>query len=320
MPVSAPEDYSVALARAVGPFYTQGMAEDTAALREGVFNLEEYIAQSRIVAAEHLKILDNALDGFEGGLLFFHFFGIDQNSHTMWGRFEKPLLDTYRTVDGALGRVMRKFPDATIIVMSDHGFSSFDRAVHLNALLRQEGFLNLDDPANAGSDELFAHVEWQNTRAYALGLNALYLNLSGREQKGVVASADRDRILKKIAERLLAFRDPENDRRVVETVYFPREHFEGSLTGSAPDLVVGYAAGYRASWQTALGAVPATVVEVNREAWIGDHCIAAHLVPGVLISNRKSKIEGPQLKDFTSTLLNEFGVSPAERAAGRVLY
>jgi predicted AlkP superfamily phosphohydrolase/phosphomutase len=273
-----------------------------------------------MVAAEHLNILDNALDGFEGGLLFFHFFGVDQNSHMMWGRFEKPLLDTYRMVDGALGRVRRKFPDATIIVMSDHGFSSFDRSVHLNSLLRQEGFLNLDDPANAGADELFAHVAWQNTQAYALGLNALYLNLSGREQKGVVPPTDRDRILKKIVERLLAFRDPENDRRVVETVYFPREHFRGSLSGSPPDLVVGYAAGYRASWQTALGAVPATVVEENREAWIGDHCIAAHLVPGVLISNRKNKIVGPELKDLTSTLLNEFDVSPAEKSAGRILF
>jgi hypothetical protein len=97
MPVSTPEDYSAELAQAVGPYYTQGMAEDTAALRQGVFTLDEYIAQSRLVATEHLKVFRNALDGFREGLLFFHFFGVDQNSHMMWGRYEKPLLDTYRT-------------------------------------------------------------------------------------------------------------------------------------------------------------------------------------------------------------------------------
>ena len=38
---------------------------------------------------------------------------------------------------------------------------------------------------------------------------------------------------------------------------------------------------YRASWQTGLGAVPKDTVEDNTQAWIGDHCMAAHLVPGV---------------------------------------
>lgn len=320
LPIAYPEHYSQELNEAVGPFYTQGMAEDTAALRQSVFNRNEYLAQSRLVAAEHLKLLRYGLDQFRDGLLFFHFFGIDQNSHMMWGKFDEPLLETYKMVDEAIGWVMEKAGDATIIVMSDHGFSTFDRAVHLNSLLMQEGFLALDDPRNTGSDELFVHVDWSRTEAYALGLNALYLNLGGREWNGIVDLADREILLKKIAGKLLAYRDPKNGAKVVDTVYFPREHFHGDMVESAPDLLIGYAEGYRASWQTALGAIPGSIVEDNTESWVGDHCIAAHLVPGLLISNRKSKLEDPQLQDLTVSLLSEFGLPKPEGATGRVIY
>lgn len=320
LPITYPEQYSQDLNEAIGPFYTQGMAEDTAALRQSVFNRDEYLAQSRLVATEHLKLLRHELDRFKDGLLFFHFFGVDQNSHMMWGKFDESLLQTYKMVDDAVGWVMEKAGDATIVVMSDHGFSTFDRAVHLNSLLMQEGFLALDDPANAGSDELFVHVDWSRTEAYALGLNALYLNLYDRERNGIVDRADSESVLKRIAGKLLAYRDPKNGKKVIDTVYFPREQFHGEMVESAPDLLIGYAEGYRASWQTALGAIPKSVVEDNNEAWVGDHCIAAHFVPGVLISNRKSKLEDPWLQDLTVSLLSEFGVSKPEGSTGRVIY
>jgi predicted AlkP superfamily phosphohydrolase/phosphomutase len=320
LPITSPESYSQELYKAVGPFYTQGMAEDTAALRQDVLNRDEYLAQSRLVATEHLKLLRYGLDQFRDGLLFFHFFGIDQNSHMMWGKFDEPLLETYKLVDEAVGWVIEKAGDATIIVMSDHGFSTFDRAVHLNSLLMQEGFLSLDDPNNTGSDELFVHVDWSRTEAYALGLNALYLNLFDRERNGIVDPADREAVLKKIASRLLAYRDPKNGKKVIDTVYFPRDHFHGDMVESAPDLLIGYSEGYRASWQTALGAIPSSIIDDNTEAWVADHCIAAHFVPGVLISNRKSKLEDPQLQDLTVSLLSEFGVSKPEGSTGRVLY
>lgn len=320
LPISSPDTYSKELSQAVGPFYTQGMAEDTAALRQNVFDRDEYAAQSRLVANEHLRLLRYGVDHFKEGLLFFHFFGVDQNSHMMWGKFDKPLLDTYKLIDHEIGSVMDKAGDATIIVMSDHGFSTFDRAVHLNSVLMRDGFLALDDPNNTGSDELFVHVDWSKTRAYALGLNALYLNLAGREQNGIVDPMDRELELKQIADKLLAFRDPKTGQKVIDTIYFPREQFHGDMVDSAPDLLIGYAAGYRASWQTALGAIPNSTVEDNTEAWVADHCIASHLVPGVLISNRKSRLDDPQLQDLTVSLLQEFGVGKPEGSTGRNIY
>ena len=320
LPISEPASYSRTLARSVGPFFTQGIAEDTAALRQGVLSRQEYLAQSRLVAEEHLALLRYGVTHLKSGLLFFHFFGVDQNSHLLWGKYERELLETYQRVDQEIGWVMAQAPDATLIVMSDHGFTAFDRAVHVNAWLRKEGFLKLTDDM-AGDEELFPYVDWANTQAYSLGLNGLYLNLAGRERYGVIKPGPQaDAVLKKLSEKLLEFRDPDTGEPVVDTVYRPAQQFQGGALAAAPDLIVGYRPGYRSSWQTALGAVPKAIVVPNTEAWVGDHCIAARFVPGLLLANRRSRVEDPQLADLPVTLLAEFGAPRAEGMVGRPIY
>jgi predicted AlkP superfamily phosphohydrolase/phosphomutase len=206
-------------------------------------------------------------------------------------------------------------------VMSDHGFAAFDRAVHLNTWLMREGFLTLDDPANTGPDELFAHVDWSRTQAYALGLNGLYLNLEGRERHGIVRpGAQAELILRVISRRLRDFQDPVGGRQVIANVYWPREAFRGNALALAPDLIVGYRPPYRGSWQSALGATPAETIEDNRDAWIGDHCSDAGHVPGALIANRPVRLADPSLADLTVTILGEYGVPRPDAMGGRSIF
>jgi predicted AlkP superfamily phosphohydrolase/phosphomutase len=321
LPITAPASYTHELFRTIGPFYTQGMAQDTSALRQAVFNRDEYLNQSRQVSEQNLKLLRYGLDHFSDGVLFFHFFGVDQNSHMLWGKYEDQLLDTYKLVDNTVGWVRAKVSDAHLIVMSDHGFAAFDRAVHLNTWLMKQGFLTLDDPKNTGPDELFKHVDWSATQAYSVGLNGLYLNLRGRERDGIVnPGPEADLLLDKIKERLLQFRDPDNGKPIVYSVTLPSKEFHGQALESAPDMIVGYYPGYRSSWQTALGAIPAKLVEDNTEEWRGDHCISAKFVPGVLISNRKSQAADPHLYDLTASILSEFGVPVPADMIGHTIY
>ena len=320
LPISDPASYSRDLAEAVGPYYTQGMAEDTAVLRQNVFTRQEYLSQSRLVSQEHLRLLRYGIEHQRGGLLFFHFFGIDQNSHMLWGRHDDELVETYKLVDQTVGWTLEHAGDATVIVMSDHGFSTFDRAMHLNAWLRKEGFLYLTEGATVNPDEPLSGVDWNRTEAYAVGLNGLYLSLKGRENQGVVEKDEADDLLKRISAKLTAAVDGKTGARMVDTVYEPRKLFHGDAFGNAPDLIVGFMPGYRASWQTALGGIPQEVVEDNTEAWIGDHCIAARFVPGVLISNRKSRVDDPALADLPATLLSEYGLAKEPGMTGRSIY
>jgi hypothetical protein len=195
------------------------------------------------------------LNHFQTGLLFYYFSSIDQNSHMLWGRYDSDLLEIYRAVDTAIGEAVQKAGrDTTLLILSDHGFVRFDRAVHLNTFLMREGFLTLDDPANAGNEELFAHVDWSRTQAYAVGLNAIYLNLQGRENGGIVQPDEKEQVAQQIAGRLKEFKDPVNGQSVVGQVYFPEKDSRRRNLKYAPDILVGFHRGFRASWQTALGA------------------------------------------------------------------
>jgi predicted AlkP superfamily phosphohydrolase/phosphomutase len=317
LPISRPASYSRQLAARTGPFYTQGIEEDTSALRQGALSLPEYLEQSRLVSQEHSTLLLDALDHFRDGFLFFYFSEIDQNSHVLWGKHEAELTETYRSVDREIGTVLDRFGDATVIVMSDHGFAAFNRAVNLNTWLWREGFLQLDDARNAGQAEMFTHVDWKRTRAYAMGLNALYINLSGRDKYGIVQpGSDRDGLIHELVERLERFHDPAAGRRVIASV----TPMGKTSSRYAPDLIVGYAPGYRASWETGMGAVPAGIIRDNTDAWIGDHCIDARAVPGVLLGNRKPRLTDPRLKDLTVTVLREFGVPIDKSMTGRPVY
>ena len=278
LPVSSPASF----AKKLGRFYTVGIPEDTAALRQGVFNLPEFLVQSREVLKDERRLLDDSLAQFKTGFLFFYFSSVDQNSHILFGKHDDELLYFYRAIDSAIGEVMRREPDAQLIVMSDHGFSTFDRAVNLNTWLLEEGLLARD--ATTGG------IDWANTKAYAMGLNALYLT-----------GADRADIKR----RLLALRDPANDNTAVETV--TEIHAAPENQRVAPDLVVGYSPGYRASWQTGLGEVPDSVFEDNTDAWIADHCITAADVPGVLFTSPGITVNGRSLIGLSRAILRLFG-------------
>ena len=44
----------------------------------------------------------------------------------------------------------------------------------------------MKDPDRADPG-LYLNVDWSRTRAYGLGLNGLYINLAGREERGIVS-------------------------------------------------------------------------------------------------------------------------------------
>ena len=303
LPVSSPPRWARAVAHETGRFSTLGIPEDTSALRQGVFNLAEFRSQTQLVFEEEHNLLRYALKHFESGLLFFYFSSIDQNSHVLWGRHEADLLDVYREVDECVGEVRRAFPSAQLIILSDHGFTSFDRAVHLNTWLKDRGFLALTGQRSEDTD--LSSIDWSSTKAYALGLNGLYLNRAGREAHGTVMRGKPARaLMENLREQLLAWRDPANGRQIIETVY--EERASAGNAATAPDLIVGYAPGYRASWQTALGGTPQSEIEDNTDAWIADHCVNPADVPGVLFTTCSMEVRNPKLRDVTARILRFF--------------
>jgi predicted AlkP superfamily phosphohydrolase/phosphomutase len=309
LPLSTPAAFSREVAQSTGRYHTLGIPEDTAALREGVFKLPQFLSQTQAVFEDERKLLRYGLSHFQGGLLFAYFSVVDQGSHILWDRHETELLDIYRAVDGCIGEVMRQEPAAELIVMSDHGFTTFTRAVHLNTWLYNRGFLALTKAP--GEETNIVEADWRSTEAYALGLNGLYMNLAGREKNGIIPRGERSHaLIDSLREQLLAFRDPVNGANVVGSVDLTDADSANSAV--APDLIVGYNPGYRGSWQTGLGGAPREEIVANNDAWIGDHCVNPANVPGVLFTSKRIPPGTPALQDITALILRSFGVTSHE--------
>jgi len=337
MPISTPSGYSKELAEAIGPFYTQGIAEETWALNEGRLNEDEYLTQSEFVLQQTLKMLDYELDRFDWGLLYCYFSTADCLQHMFW-RFrdpEHPMYEAdlaekyghtiehyYTRLDSILGYAWgRVGPDATVIALSDHGFTTFRKNLHLNTWLYWNGYMSLKDDFREESDEFFENVDWSGTKAYALGINGLYINQIGREGQGIVApGAEKEHVIDEIRQKLLALKDPETGEPMIAAVYKTSECYSGEAVGDAPDMIVGYNKGYRGSWETALGKVTRALVTDNAKRWSGDHCMAKEVVPGVLFTNRRVAYTKPALYDLAPTILGEFGIGKNPDMVGTDLF
>ena len=112
----------------------------------------------------------------------------------------------------------------------------------------------------------------------------------------------------------------QNGRRVVSRVYRADQVYSGNATELAPDLIVGYAPGYRASWDTCLGKLSADVLADNQAAWSADHCADAMTVPGVIFCNRTLRAAQPALVDLAPSILAEFGLPTPPAMTGKNLF
>ena len=335
LPISTPGNLARRLAERAGPYYTQGIAEDTKALEAGVFGDGEFVTQTDTIMAERERMHDVLLDDYQDGLLFFYVSTIDQSCHALWrdadpahpahvagNGFEDRFGELYEEMDRMLGEVRARVPrDAAIIILSDHGFAPFYKKVNVNTWLYQNGYLALIRPEEIGRHPLFGNVFWRRTRAYAAGLNGLYVNLAGRESRGIVPTGPQyDALLDELRAKLLAWRDPESNEPVITTVYKASEVYHGAEAHNAPDLVIGYNRGYRTSDDSALGTLSSELIVPNLAKWTGDHCIDHRWVPGVLISNRRVLVPDPSLIDVPVTIIRLFGVEPPAAMKGRDVF
>lgn len=340
--ISTPSSFVTELYDLLGYFYTQGMPEDTNALKDRIFDDDDYQSQVKLVQEDATAMLDLALTRFgPGDMTFMYLSDIDLQCHMLWrlgdpkhpGAPDHPALEAdreavhehgldveeyYRDVDALLGQVVARVPENTlVVVMSDHGFQPFTRKVHLNSWLRDNGYLVLKDGKRTGQIAL-GDVDWSKTRAYGIGFNGLYLNVEGREAEGIVKPSEADALMAEISGKLEAWRD--GDKRVVRRAFRGSEIYTGERASEAPDMVVGYDAGYGCSDESTLGEIEEAVLEDNLSRWSGNHLMDPEVVPGVLLANKKLARTGYSLPDVTATLLGHYDVPLPDGMEGKDVF
>jgi predicted AlkP superfamily phosphohydrolase/phosphomutase len=238
------------------------------------------------------------------------------------GFYNELIHDMYRQMDAVVGRALEKADDNTILlVISDHGFGSFRRQVHVNRWLIENGFMYLRGSDNAEGQGLFENVDWARTRAYALGFASIYINLGGRERSGIVKPGEEyEQMCTQISASLENLADTDNGNQIVHAVYRRNRACGGvPSAGRGPDLLVGLRPGYRFSWQTALGAAPPDLIEDNTTQWCGDHIFDPSFVPGIVLSSERLSTDEPCGLDIAPTVLRCLGLTQPAFMIGKCL-
>jgi predicted AlkP superfamily phosphohydrolase/phosphomutase len=340
--VSWPAGFAPSLAAKAGVYNLVGWPCLTNPVKDSMLSDEAFIAHARDLVAERRRKLKAALEQPDWRFLFVMFSEVDRVQHVFWRHIDEksPLYDaaaaakygpcieeSYVAMDAVLGDIVASAgEDAAVIVMSDHGFAPFRRSVNLNTWLAKAGFQAGTGGAArnvnqlAGRSNFLAGLDWEASKAYAVGIGGIYVNLKGREAKGSVDPKDLDAVCAAIREALLELRD-EDGSKVVHEVYLGKDLYKGPTAARfAPDLVVGFESGYRVSWQTTLGGGGEKVIEDNLLPWSGDHCsVEPSLVPGILVSGVPLRTEGAGVMDVAPTVLDLFGVPAPDGWDGKSL-
>lgn len=349
VPFTWPAGYSNELYKTFGYFKTIGWTEDTWSLPTGVGDEQHFLDDMNASIDKDQEMMEKILARKDSQLYVQVFSFTDRIGHLFWRFIDPghPLYDAvkaekyapeiekaYVRMDTIVGKARALLgPDDVMIVCSDHGFSSFRRGVNYNTWLVRNGFMtlrgaeegtrNLEDLFDKHGESLFANVDWSRTKAYALGLGNIYVNLYGREPQGIVQEGEEyEAVVKGIKDGLEALVDERTGEKPVTRVYRRDEIYNGFDPALIPDLRVANALNYRVSWQTTLGGVPPEVIEDNMKAWSADHCSnEPALVKGIFFSSRKiASKEDPRIWDLAPSILSLVGAPIPAGMDGKNLY
>lgn len=325
-PISQPPDFAAELAEANGTFETIGWGCISHPFKDGIIDPVVFMEDIEFTMKWREKMTLQQL-GKGGWRLFSSTLSTpDRVQHMMYQFYDPthPLYDAvqagremsffgetiklseavpaiYRQVDRIVGRVMEQLEgDDTLLICADHGFQSFRREVAINNWLAEKGYLTVQEGFTRAN--VLAYVDWSKTRAYSMGFGGIYVNLRGREGNGIVEPEEVPELLAAIRADFLEARDPENNELVGKDAVVISEVHEGDYIHLEPDMMLGFAPGYRVSWKTTTGDVNTERddegkrvlgpwVYDNAKNWSGDHIsVSPELVKGMFFSSRPMQV------------------------------
>lgn len=339
LPISAPATYAATLSSRHGLFKTVGWSDDTKALQHNDLTEELFLQEALAnMAFQGLVVLDE-FDAGQFDLFIAGWTSTDRVAHMFWRysdkehpkheadapeRFRRAVETLYAQMDTIVGEIARRLqPNDLLMILSDHGFKSFHTQFSVNTWLVRNGYLAVKDQrdnAEAFTDDKFLQgFDWSRSKAYGLGLGSVFLNLRGREGKGIVPPEDADALLKEIRERLIDVKEPESGKPILHDVYLARDVYRGDCLSEAPDMQLGFRDGFQMNKASASGAAPKNIFSPNDDKWSGEHAAAdVHHAHGILFCNRPL-LDNPAIVDIGVTALNKLNIDVPQDYEGRPL-
>lgn len=169
--------------------------------------------------------------------------GTDRLHHFLWNAYEDEthayhtnFLNYYQKIDRLIGKIVNSFrrlvdDDHGLYLLSDHGFTSIEQEVYLNAWLEQRGYLKFENPAPQNLNDILP-----SSKAFVLDPSRIYLNLKGKYPRGCVDESEKKSIKEDIKRELETFEY--QGKTVVRKVFDAEEVYSGPHVSDGPDLLV----------------------------------------------------------------------------------
>lgn len=293
-------------------------------------NTQYIIDESYRMTEQRFKAADHLLASKPWDFFVMVEMGPDRLNHGIWSfidpshprhepgnPYRDALRDYYRYLDGKIGELLGKYAtdDTTVLVVSDHGAKAMVGGVCFNEWLRQEGYLAFTNEAHGITPINKMHIDWSKTRAWGDGgyYGRLFLNVEGREPKGVVPQSQYEAVRDELVAKIEAMVDHEGNP-LGNKALKPEDVYVGQ-NGVPPDLVVIFG-GLR--WRSVGSLGHESVYTFENDTGPDE---ANHAENGIFIMHNApaqpaGRKEGLHLWDVHCTILDLFGLDPAPGALG----
>ncbi len=296
--------------------------DDKARLRDQVFEMSH----------KHWKVVRWLLAQKEWDYFHYVDIGLDRVHHGFWDSFdslhihyrqgnpfEKVIPEYYLWLDGQIGAVKDMLGEnAILLVVSDHGAQRLDGGFAVNEWLIQEGLLVVTEMPDEVTPFAKLKVDWAKTRVWSEGgyYARIFLNVEGREPRGVIPAQNYDAFRDEIKRKLEALTDPQG--RPLNSLVFKPEQIYRTVRNVAPDLIVHFGGLY---WRS-IGSVGHGRLHVEENDTGPDACNHAQFGAFLLHApgfEPRGEYEGMHLLDIAPTLLDLAGYPVPPSMQGRSL-
>lgn len=313
---------------------------ETAANGEYLFDVEDFRTDNKQELLSRIyRMTENRFCAFRHFLQKEHFdfammveMGIDRIHHGYWRYWDRShrlfesgnplegaMLDYYRFVDREVGKTLEILPaEAAVMVVSDHGAKPMQGAICVNEWLMREGYLRLKAQPEKRTRLTMDMIDWEHTQAWGEGgyYCRLFMNVAGREPKGVIPPADYESVRDDIKRKLEAMCDEEG--RPLGTRALKPEEIYRKVNGVPPDLTVYLG---NLDWRSAGSVGTGTVYLYENDTGPDD---ANHAQEGIFIwhspdGRRPAARELYSIYDIAPTLLRFFELEIPNEMIGAAL-
>jgi predicted AlkP superfamily phosphohydrolase/phosphomutase len=173
----------------------------------------------------------------------------------------------------------------------------------------------------------FGGIDWRHTLAYSDEspyFPAIWINLQGREEAGVVSVDQYDAMCQRVSQALREWRDPDSGEPLVRRVYRREEIYHGEQVERAPDLLIDWNLDHGYSYLSGRSLEDSSGLAIRRLAptEFASHEMAtrggSHRPNGLIMAAggpfaRGARVEGATLRDLAPIVLHCQGLPiPAE--------